>query len=357
MKYYVYVFDKKKKYIAFALSCPDEKTGNRARDMAKRETGYDGNSPLYFKSGVGSSATITLSDWQWKKPVLGKRKQVRTYENYHFNSDHLGEAELDTKRKLRSNDDDDYKGLDRKERYEVLAFMRSVDKALKELTGAADSVAGNTGNGNTISENTEKNQHSVIVDSKRHQDLLSDFLSALNKPGESAPSIIAKPLLQQLVSELHTTKDSLNSFSQGINKKGESVNADTTATKPANVVNSKQSATGKPKRTRQRSPGKYEIHVQGFLDYVKDRVLQGDVTSSYAHNLAPLDVAEYLSENKNFKEAKIESITDRVSRSKAWKNRNEMFKPIYDTATFRNRRNINSEYLDEVSVQKKPKKQ
>jgi len=136
MKYYVYIFDKQNKIIAFALSCPDEKTGELACTMATRELGFNGNQPLYFRSGVisvDSVAWVATGDSQWtKEKRISNRREIPTYKDFATTDFELAESET---KKFLSKGDYAVAYYSR-----VLMFMRSVDKALKDLTGDAESI-------------------------------------------------------------------------------------------------------------------------------------------------------------------------------------------------------------------------
>jgi len=95
----------------------------------------------------------------------------------------------------------------------------------------------------------------------------------------------------------------------------------------------------KPKQTRKRE-SKYEVSVENYLHKLVDLVKKGDKPQAFALNLTPMDVALALQKKEKFKtvkikgvehEVKIESIEDRVGRSKAWKNRHNILKEIKST--------------------------
>jgi hypothetical protein len=139
---YVYVIDIKRQFIAFALSCPDEKTGTRACMMAVNETGFDGNDRFSFQSGVtgvGSFVTIQIESDSWLGAIAAQDKQVtgrggriivREGKKTHkqFDRDAFEFAASHTNEFLTG-------GTCAESHKEILAFMRSVDKALKKLTG------------------------------------------------------------------------------------------------------------------------------------------------------------------------------------------------------------------------------
>jgi len=120
-KFYVYVIDIQNKLIAFALSCPDKKTGKQARERAIRELGHDGSKYAVFQSGVtpvDSSVTIKI--------------ESLTTPRLRFSIDDFDSAVLQTREYLLRFALD---GIGCNESYEkIFAFMRSVDKALVELT-------------------------------------------------------------------------------------------------------------------------------------------------------------------------------------------------------------------------------
>ena len=254
MKYFVYVIDKYKEFIAFALSCPDKKTAQRAYNMAVRDTGSDCNGYRSFQSDViGVDSTVTIA----VEPSSNSTGCKTTYKD--FGIDDFEDAESDTKKLLSKGAYEGYIGLDRNTPYEkVFAFIRSVNKALKELTGEAILPV------LSAPTDTDENGHSVTVDLKRHQNLMSDFLSALNNPGETAPSIIANPLLQKLVSESHSIKNAINSLSHGINKRSEPMNADTAETEP--VVDEK------PKKKRRSTADRMKAVKQALKLYWTGKV-------------------------------------------------------------------------------------
>lgn len=107
--------------------------------------------------------------------------------------------------------------------------------------------------------------------------------------------------------------------------------------------------TPKPKKNKSKSkptqkrnkPSKYEELVQSYLEQLTEGVLRGDREQSEVENLTPLVIATAI--QSAFK-AKISSVQQSVRKTEAWNNRKKTFKPIYDTKTFRNRKNTNSPF-------------
>jgi len=211
MKYYVYIINKEKTWknaIAFALSCPDERTGKWVCEKANRKVHFNSNSS--YKCGViGVDRHVTIEFKEkpgaWKQPATTKCK--------NFIIEDFEEAETETK-KLLSESKNEYYDCN-------LEFMRFVDKALRELTVAAEPVYPPIIPHPAIPrpmpvnidfmKNTEL--RNLTGDLIRHKNLMGGFLSAINKPVESpvAESVIeTKPKdkrqrIQKALSELIET--------------------------------------------------------------------------------------------------------------------------------------------------------
>ena len=108
--------------------------------------------------------------------------------------------------------------------------------------------------------------------------------------------------------------------------------------------------TAQPKKRRRIRVKKYEVPVAEYLINLREEVLVGIVPSAKVANLTAMDIAECLAKKDEFKNLKIDSIEQKVRRSEAWRNRNETFKPIYDTATFRNQHSGKTPYQDVQSM-------
>ena len=123
------------------------------------------------------------------------------------------------------------------------------------------------------------------------------------------------------------------------------------ATDPQTAETTKNETQAKERKPRR---SKYEEGVQNYLHNLVVSVKEGDLSQDFALKLTPLVVAGALKEKPEFKtvkikgevrEVKIESIEDRVGRTKTWKNRNDILKQIgsspplsvsdvYDNRTF-----------------------
>ncbi|MCL2305168.1 MAG: hypothetical protein FWC43_07575 [Planctomycetaceae bacterium] len=90
------------------------------------------------------------------------------------------------------------------------------------------------------------------------------------------------------------------------------------------------------KQPRKPRGSKYEDGVKYYLIQFSESVLEGIISPKEVEKLSPKSVAENFKKLDKFKNAQIENIEDRVGRTKAWKNRMEILRPIYNTKTFNN---------------------
>ena len=109
---------------------------------------------------------------------------------------------------------------------------------------------------------------------------------------------------------------------------------------------------GKSKKAKNKSTqakqtrSKYEAPVSQYITDMVKLMLEGELEQEWLENLTAKSVAAVLQTSENFANAKIESITQKVQRSEAWKNRKALLKRAYDTGTFRNRQTSNSPHQD-----------
>jgi hypothetical protein len=114
MRHFIYALSKKKRMLVAALSCPDEKTGNRAYMMACQQTGLDLDDSVCGVIRVNAHATINVHD----DDSHGTSKLKFDVDDFEF-------AELQTRERIHEGKIGG--------RYDN--FMRSVEVALEELTG------------------------------------------------------------------------------------------------------------------------------------------------------------------------------------------------------------------------------
>jgi len=96
----------------------------------------------------------------------------------------------------------------------------------------------------------------------------------------------------------------------------------------------------KPPQKRKRE-SKYEELVRMYLEQLVDEVREGNKPQKDVQDLTPLVIAKHI---KSTFKAKIQSVEQRVRKTKAWKNREKTFAPLYNTKTFENRQNTNTPY-------------
>ena len=105
--------------------------------------------------------------------------------------------------------------------------------------------------------------------------------------------------------------------------------------------------TTKPEKPKDKSPqtrnrsSKYEELVRVYLEHLVAAVLEGKKDQKEMAELTAMDVAKAI---KGAFKAKITSVEERVRKTEAWKNRDKTFAPIYNTKTFRERKNTKSPY-------------